>query len=276
MASSTSGTSVAVFTCLWIFVLTEDQQQITAKTGENVTLQCLDPRGGDIELLEWTRRDLNVFVWRRGKMSEDDQHESFKNRVELRDPQMKNGNVSITAKTGENVTLQCLDPRGGDIELLEWMRRDLNVFVWKHGKLSKDDQHESFKNRVELKDPQMKNGNFSVILKNVTINDTGTYECRVRNSNTQPPPQSICNITLTVIDSDQVWKWIHHLPDTSHLTSHSLITGGGAGRTDDGGDMDGRVGLIVGLSLCLVLLIIIVIYYLIYRKYNVPPEDAAD
>ncbi|KAK2811136.1 hypothetical protein Q5P01_000286 [Channa striata] len=186
MASSTSGTSVAVFTCLWIFVLTEDQQQITAKTGENVTLQCLDPRGGDIELLEWTRRDLNVFVWR-------------------------------------------------------------------HGNMCEDDQHESFKNRVELKDPQMKNGNFSVILKNVTINDTGTYECRVRYSNTQPPPQSICNITLTVIDS-----------------------GGGAGHTDDGGDMDGRVGLIVGLSLCLVLLIIIVIYYLIYRKYNVPPEDAAD
>ncbi|KAK2863500.1 hypothetical protein Q5P01_003033 [Channa striata] len=124
----------------------------------------------------------------------------------------------ITVKTGDDVTLQCANPRVGDIELLVWTRPNLekDVFVWKHGKMSEDDQHESFKNRVELKDSQMKDGNVSVILKNVTINDTGTYECRVRNSSTSGPPQSITNIHLTVTDSGQR-----------------------AGRTEDGGDKGG-------------------------------------
>ncbi|KAK2863499.1 hypothetical protein Q5P01_003032 [Channa striata] len=63
----------------------------------------------------------------------------------------------------------------------------------------------------------MKDGDVSLIVKNVNINDTGTYECRVRYSNTQPPPQLITNLLLTVTDSGQK-----------------------AGRTEDGGEKDGR------------------------------------
>ncbi|KAK2899364.1 V-set and immunoglobulin domain-containing protein 8-like isoform X1 [Channa argus] len=248
MASSTSGTSVAVFTCLCFFFLTfADQQQITVKTGDNVTLQC-HHRGGDIQLLEWRRLnpEEDVFVCRHGKNDCSTPHPSFKNRVELRDPEMKDRDVSvilnnvtindtgtyecyvrnsstkpppqlfnttrltvtdsdqqqITVKTGDNVTLQC-HHRGGDIEHLEWRRQDLKeeVFVWKHGKMSDDNQHPSFKNRVELRDPEMKDGDVSVILKNVTIKDTGTYECRVRNNKTKPPPHLITTINLTVVNS---------------------------------------------------------------------------
>ncbi|KAK2812074.1 hypothetical protein Q5P01_000106 [Channa striata] len=225
MAFSVSGTSAAVFTCLWIFVLTDKGQQ------------------------------------------------------------------QITEKTGDNVTLPCVNKSVGDIELLEWRRRDLNVFVWKHGNMSEDDQHESFKNRLELKDSQIKDGNFSVILKNVNMKDTGTYECRVRNDKQPPPPQLICTITLTVTDS-----------------------GGGAGRTGDGGDKDGgdkdggkkdggdkhvrdkeegnkggqnknggnkggHVGLIVGLLITVVLLIVGIFIILIKCKWHLrktsyfPPLD---
>ncbi|XP_067380858.1 myelin-oligodendrocyte glycoprotein-like [Channa argus] len=164
----------------------------------------------------------------------------------------------ITVKTGDDVTLQCLDHRGGDIEKLEWMKQDLkkNISIYKHEKMHKDEkQNPSFNNRVELRDPQMKDGDVSVILRNININDTGTYECYVRNSNTQPQPQLISNITMTVIDS------------------------GG-----DGGDKDRHVGLIVGLSVMCVLLLVVGVSFMIYRickkhkmrKRRPPIHEAAD
>uniref|UniRef100_A0A3P9D888 Immunoglobulin V-set domain-containing protein n=1 Tax=Maylandia zebra TaxID=106582 RepID=A0A3P9D888_9CICH len=54
-----------------------------------------------------------------------------------------------------------------------------NVFFYQDQKFIPDDQHSSFKNRVDLQDRQMKHGDVSLILNNVTINDTGTYMCCV-------------------------------------------------------------------------------------------------
>ncbi|KAK2863487.1 hypothetical protein Q5P01_003020 [Channa striata] len=175
MAAVTSPSFVALFTCFWFLVQTHGQQQITVKTGDDVTLQCLDPRGGDIELLVWTRQDL-----------EED------------------------------------------------------VFVWKHGNMCEDYQHESFKNRVELRDSQMKDGDVTVILKNVNIKDTGTYECHVRNNDKPTAPQLITNINLTVINS---------------------------GAVVGGGDKDGHVGLLISLSAAAVVVVVTVaVGFLIYRK----------
>uniref|UniRef100_A0A3Q4H125 Immunoglobulin V-set domain-containing protein n=1 Tax=Neolamprologus brichardi TaxID=32507 RepID=A0A3Q4H125_NEOBR len=47
----------------------------------------------------------------------------------------------------------------------------------KYGRFDPANQHPSFKNRVDLQDRQMKDGDVSLILKNVTINDSGTYKC---------------------------------------------------------------------------------------------------
>ncbi|XP_030580132.1 butyrophilin-like protein 8 [Archocentrus centrarchus] len=89
---------------------------------------------------------------------------------------------TITAESGQNVTLTCRAPNSNNINTMEWHRPDLEpvyVLLFRDGHVDPDNQHPSFKDRVDLQDRQMKDGDVSVILKNVTVNDTGTYECHV-------------------------------------------------------------------------------------------------
>uniref|UniRef100_A0AAQ6IIC5 Ig-like domain-containing protein n=1 Tax=Anabas testudineus TaxID=64144 RepID=A0AAQ6IIC5_ANATE len=98
-----------------------------------------------------------------------------------------------------DVTLQCKSPRDDQILLLRWSRPDLGsneyVIYFRQNRLNEDYQHERFRGRVKLKDPNMKDGDFSVILKNVTVRDTGTYECSVGYGGN---PELINTINLTV------------------------------------------------------------------------------
>ncbi|KAL4008417.1 hypothetical protein ACER0C_002269 [Sarotherodon galilaeus] len=156
---------------------------------------------------------------------------------------------NIAVELGKNATLTCRAPNN-NIRVVEWSRADLgakNVFLYRDGRFVPNDQHPSFKDRVDLQDTQMKDGNVSLILKDVTINDTGTYECQVFLEETRKL-QSIKNITLSVVDPP--------------------------GQT--GGDTeDGSVGLVVGLSVSAVLLVAAVVGYLIYRKREKNKESRA-
>ncbi|XP_039678354.1 sodium channel subunit beta-2-like [Perca fluviatilis] len=90
---------------------------------------------------------------------------------------------NITAKTGEDVLLHCQGPRGADIPLIVWSRPDLGsdkyVFSRNGNHTNGNYQLPSYSGRVTLSDPEMKDGDVSVVLKNVSANDTGTYECLV-------------------------------------------------------------------------------------------------
>ncbi|CAI5659993.1 unnamed protein product [Oreochromis niloticus] len=107
----------------------------------------------------------------------------------------------ITADSGQDVTLTCRVPNN-NILTVEWSRADLEpkyVYVHRDGRFDPENQHPSFKDRVDLQVRQMKDGDVSLILKNVMINDTGTYECRVvqkgtSNKNSDP----VCIVTLSV------------------------------------------------------------------------------
>ena len=103
-------------------------------------------------------------------------------------------------KAGDDVTLQCRGPTDASIVLIEWNRSDLKsddyVFFYRENRLYEHYQHPSFHGRVELRDPKMKNGDASVILKNVTVNDTGTYECFVRTNSSNDFTQLI-NLKVT-------------------------------------------------------------------------------
>nr|XP_024656649.1 uncharacterized protein LOC112432335 isoform X1 [Maylandia zebra] len=108
---------------------------------------------------------------------------------------------NITAEFVQNVTLTCQAPNNDMIGVM-WRRADLGgkyVYLNREGQPQPQEQHPSFKNRVDLKDTQMKDGDVSLILKNVTLNNTGTYECRVFIDETHPW-KSISIIYLSVID----------------------------------------------------------------------------
>ncbi|CAI5660651.1 unnamed protein product [Oreochromis niloticus] len=108
---------------------------------------------------------------------------------------------NITAESGQNVTLTCRAPNNNN-DIVEWSRADFepkHVLVYRGENFVPDEQHPSFKDRVDLQDRQMKDGDVSLILKDVTINDTGTYECRVLMGETRSW-KSISSISLSVVD----------------------------------------------------------------------------
>ncbi|CAI5660175.1 programmed cell death 1 ligand 1 isoform X1 [Oreochromis niloticus] len=107
---------------------------------------------------------------------------------------------NITTESGQNIILPCRAPNNNTIRLVKWSRDDLGdkyVLLYRVGHFVPDDQHPSFKNRVDLQDRQMKDGDVSLILKDVTINDAGTYECLVFLEETRSL-QSFTNIYLSV------------------------------------------------------------------------------
>uniref|UniRef100_A0A3B4GX04 Ig-like domain-containing protein n=1 Tax=Pundamilia nyererei TaxID=303518 RepID=A0A3B4GX04_9CICH len=90
---------------------------------------------------------------------------------------------NMQATLGADVTLQCQITTDERISVLKWSRPDLNtdgyVYFYRNKRSYENYQHPSFHGRVKLRDPEMKDGDVSVILKNVTFNDTGMYECHI-------------------------------------------------------------------------------------------------
>ncbi|KAI9529001.1 hypothetical protein NQZ68_015768 [Dissostichus eleginoides] len=91
------------------------------------------------------------------------------------------GVTEVKAKPGEDVTLHCNCPTDAAITLVQCKISGLedNVFYFRDNKLMESLENPQFHGRVELKDPEMKNGDCSVVLKNISVIDTGTYTCLV-------------------------------------------------------------------------------------------------
>ncbi|XP_041842097.1 complement factor I isoform X5 [Melanotaenia boesemani] len=123
---------------------------------------------------------------------------------------------TITAEPGHDVSLPCRAGHDGDIVAVRWLRDDLGsdyVLSYKVGSLDPVQQHPSFQNRVHLKDRQMKDGDMSLILKNVTTDDKGTYKCRISpkktgNDNTIKPIIITIRLEVSpaVVDVDATTK----------------------------------------------------------------------
>ncbi|XP_041842244.1 uncharacterized protein LOC121640503 isoform X2 [Melanotaenia boesemani] len=167
------------------------------------------------------------------------------------------GQTNITAEPGHDVSLPCRAGHDGDITSVDWIRPDLDpeyVLLYRDGRFYLSHQHPSFQNRVDLQDRQMKDGDVSLILKNLMTNDTGTYECRVLQKGT--------NTVFT--------ESIIHLEVSPSGTTQD-------GRNQDGGDKDGgHYRLIVGLSAGVI--IVMVLGFWIYKrvqKKNSAPSSSS-
>ncbi|XP_049917544.1 uncharacterized protein LOC126400687 [Epinephelus moara] len=112
---------------------------------------------------------------------------------------------------GDDATLRC---EAGDVSNLavEWTRPDLEpqyVLFYRDGHFDTAFQHPSFTGRVELVDRELKGRDVSLTLKNVTSNDSGTYECRVKSGGFTRTKRAILKtdpigvIDLEVTDSEK-------------------------------------------------------------------------
>ncbi|KAL3050949.1 hypothetical protein OYC64_001264 [Pagothenia borchgrevinki] len=225
-----------VFMFLWI-IGSVAAGALEAEPGDDVTLQCNSHTGAAVTKLVWKRPELKdeyVFYFSDNLLNETNQDPLYHGRVELKDPEMKNGDASVVLKnvdyddsgtyecevttssisrrkrevpepsihltnqsinlivikdpgevkamSGQNVTLQCNGPTDAALTKIKWERPDLKghaVFFVRENRPYENFQDPRYHGRVELKDPEMKNGDVSVVLMSVSVNDTGTYQCWV-------------------------------------------------------------------------------------------------
>ncbi|XP_014835155.1 PREDICTED: coxsackievirus and adenovirus receptor homolog [Poecilia mexicana] len=108
---------------------------------------------------------------------------------------------SITAESGQNIILPCQVSDRSPVLVVEWKKAELGsccVLLFRDSQFDSEHQHPSFKDRVDLQD---KNGDASLVLRHLTTDDSGTYECRVfltgAKRNLVAEPNIIINLTVS-------------------------------------------------------------------------------
>ncbi|KAM4565510.1 myelin-oligodendrocyte glycoprotein-like [Fundulus diaphanus] len=95
----------------------------------------------------------------------------------------------LKAEPGQNILLPCWAAGSRPVTAVEWTRTDLEqteyVLLYRDQQMVPFYQHPSFRNRVDLQDRMMRDGDVSLVLNNVRSDDTGTYECRVFQAGTR-------------------------------------------------------------------------------------------
>lgn len=86
----------------------------------------------------------------------------------------------VTAICGQDVVLHCQNTTASPIAPMEWKKlvlSDYCLYFFSHQRCSDNYQRATFGGRVELLDQSLRDGNVSVLLRNVSPADTGLYTC---------------------------------------------------------------------------------------------------
>ncbi|KAM9718310.1 butyrophilin subfamily 2 member A2-like [Menidia menidia] len=176
--------------------------------------------------------------------------------------------TKVEAVLGQDYTLLCRAGKETQIIAVEWSRPDLNpdvVILLRDGHFESGGQNPSFMNRVVLQDRQMKDGDVSLILKNVTTKDTGTYLCRViqegGNRRKRAAPELISSIHLVVSP-----------PGTQEGGDKEASVGDEEGGAKEGGPtVRGHPGLGLVSVLAIVAVVAVIAAVLIGKMKKTPP-----
>ncbi|XP_056225387.1 uncharacterized protein LOC130164593 [Seriola aureovittata] len=165
---------------------------------------------------------------------------------------------TIRADPGETVTLPCRAPTNFSIAAVEWTTPDLKpeyvLFCRLHQRPDVENQHPSFQNRVDLTDREMKDGDVSMILKNVTSNDTGTYECHIINDKNKSGSKRKKRASFDTDATKIIYLQVHQAGRT-------------AGHDKGGGERNRRYGLVaVVLVLVLVLIFLLLMIFVLRSR----------
>uniref|UniRef100_A0A3Q2CUH8 Ig-like domain-containing protein n=1 Tax=Cyprinodon variegatus TaxID=28743 RepID=A0A3Q2CUH8_CYPVA len=96
--------------------------------------------------------------------------------------------IRQTVTHGWEVTLPCRAEGYMPLELMEWSRPGTHlqyVVIFRTQSQDLEIPEQRYEGRVELKDKE--NGDVSLVLKNVTAEDGGTYQCYVKRDTDQTP-----------------------------------------------------------------------------------------
>ncbi|XP_035989293.1 uncharacterized protein LOC118561346 [Fundulus heteroclitus] len=191
------------------------------------------------------------------------------------------GGTNIPAEPGQNIILPCNAFKYKAVVIVEWSRTDLgemeHVALFQDERLDYHGQHPAYKNRVDMEDRELKHGDVSLFLKNVTINDSGTYQCRVdgqkkRRRRAHLDTDPICTINLLVAP-----------PPPGKNEEQKYVREKEEEEKDDGGNKNGTtVGVLVGVIVGVVILGVVVggLLYKYWRRsdqeQNRPPAEETE
>ncbi|XP_038595470.1 butyrophilin-like protein 2 isoform X2 [Micropterus salmoides] len=173
------------------------------------------------------------------------------------------GSVSgdvVRVKPGDDVVLPC-QAGEASIRAAEWSRPDLEppetVLFYRDGHTDPALQHSLFKGRVQLVDRELKDGNVSLLLKNVSSNDAGTYECRVATGGSRRKRAIIENKPIRIIQLE-----------VSGSNSGDVEEGNQINKNPTEGNYRIYYGSVAGFVLVCLVIVIIVVW-----KYRRPRES---
>uniref|UniRef100_A0A8C6WYH8 Ig-like domain-containing protein n=1 Tax=Neogobius melanostomus TaxID=47308 RepID=A0A8C6WYH8_9GOBI len=99
----------------------------------------------------------------------------------------------VSVSVGQDCVLPCFGREGVRVSVLQWIQSDSDkhLLVYRAGRVLHGYEDPVYTNRVQLLEPKLLRGNLSVVLKNVTLKDTGIYRCQALYEDKQKVPQFI-------------------------------------------------------------------------------------
>ncbi|KAM4565504.1 coxsackievirus and adenovirus receptor-like [Fundulus diaphanus] len=168
----------------------------------------------------------------------------------------------VEVEPGEDVVLPCQAPSGAAVTVVKWTTdghpADEYLLLYRNSRSYDNHQPEAYRGRVVLKNPAgARDGDFSVVLKNVSVEDTGTYRCLVLMSSTE----------TNVAEHLEVIRLRTAMP-SEHPEEPDVGTAGvdGPGDVQMVASEEAGVKLHVGVGLSVACLVAAVAGFLVFRR----------